>query len=119
MVLSYKNTPELKRRRRRLRREQTRAEFVLWQELRAKRTGHKFYRQFSFEKKFIVDFYCEKFKLVIELDGPIHDDETRKKYDKRRQDWLEKQGYKVLRFKNDEVLFEREKAMEKIKSFLK
>ena len=119
MALSYKNTPEMKGRRRRLRREKTKAEFVLWQELRAKRIGYKFYRQFSFERKFIVDFYCEKFRLIIELDGPVHDDELQKEYDKRRQRWLEERGFFVVRFKNDEVLFERERVMEKIRSFLK
>lgn len=83
------------------------------------KTGQKFYRQFSFEKKFIVDFYCEKFRLIIELDGPIHDKKEHKAYDERREQWLKAHGYTVVRFKNDDVLFEREKVMKKILEFCK
>jgi len=109
----YISNPQLKERSRKLRTEQTKAEEVLWQELRNKKMGFKFKRQFAIGK-FIVDFYCHELKLIIELDGPIHDEQ--KEYDKKREEWLKNQRHHVVRFKNDEVLFEREKVLEKITS---
>ncbi|MEK7623145.1 MAG: endonuclease domain-containing protein [Patescibacteria group bacterium] len=100
-------------RRRRLRRDATKAEEVLWRELRNRKLGYKFRRQFSVGE-YIVDFYCPELKFVIELDGPVHNDEAQKAYDARRTQFLENEGNYVLRFLNDEVLFEREKAVEKI-----
>ncbi len=104
----FKNKPEYSNRRTKLRRNQTKAEQVLWYELRAKRLGYKFRRQFQIGK-YIVDFYCHELKLVIELDGPIH--EYQQSYDTKRQTWLENQGYKVIRYLNDEVLFDREAVL--------
>lgn len=115
MVYRYKSSHSLLGRRRSLRTDQTKAEKVLWYELRAKRTGYKFYRQFTIGR-FIVDFYCDEKKVIIELDGPIH--ESQKVYDMRRQRWLENQGYTVMRFKNDAVLFDRDVAMQKILTLL-
>ena len=114
--LHYQNDPHFVERRRSLRSDPTKAEYVLWQELRAKKLGVVFRRQFSIGQ-FIVDFYCHTFRLIIELDGPIH--EQQKEYDRERQIWLEKEGYSVLRFKNDDVLFEREKVLVKIQSLIK
>lgn len=99
--------------RRRLRRKNTKAEAVLWQELRASKRGVKFRRQVSIGP-YIVDFYCHECRLVVELDGPIHEDEDWKEYDVRRQAWIESQGYIVIRFLNDEVLFEREDVLRQI-----
>jgi very-short-patch-repair endonuclease len=104
----YKNKTVFKKRRQRLRWNPTKAEYVLWQELRRKTLGVKFRRQFEISPYF-VDFYCHEMKLIIEVDGPIHDE--RKGYDERRTRFIEKKGYKVIRFKNNEVLFEREKVM--------
>ena len=67
------NDRVLKETRRKLRRDSTKAEKILWQELRRKRLGMKFFRQYSVEN-FILDFYCPKYCLVIELDGGYHDD---------------------------------------------
>ncbi len=95
--------------RRRLRRRNTKAEYVLWQELRASKRDWKFRRQVGIGK-FIVDFYCHELRLIIELDGPIH--QYQKEYDRRRQSWLESRGYIVIRFLNDEILFERDIALQ-------
>ena len=101
----YQNKTSLKARRQSLRSEPTKAEYVLWQELRREKLGYKFRRQFSIAN-FIVDFFCYELKLIIEVDGSVH--EGREEYDKVRQTFLENQGYTVIRYRNDQVLFERE-----------
>jgi len=107
------NLNYLKFRRRKLRNFQTKAEQLLWTQLRRDRLGYKFRRQHSFGP-FIMDFYCSKLRLSIEADGPIHDEQ--KQYDKMRQKYLEKNSIRVLRFKNEEILCELEKVIEKGKS---
>ncbi len=75
---------------------------MLWQELRGgKLNGLRFRRQHAIGP-FIVDFYCHAAKLVVEVDGPIH--ETSIEDDSNRQAYLENIGLNVLRFKNDEVM---------------
>ncbi len=86
-----------------LRKRMTKSEKMLWQELRNKKLGFKFHRQmpFVFENyHFIADFYCSKRKLIIELDGEIHNDLEIKEYDKFRTEAFEIAGYQVIRFKN-------------------
>ena len=95
-----------------LRGDLTKAEYILWQELRREKLGHKFRRQFNIGS-FIVDFYCHELRLVIELDGPIHNEQ--KMYDERRTNFLKKQGCTVLRYTNDKVLFHREEVLKEIR----
>ena len=86
---------------REMRKNPTKAEALLWGELRAKKLGgYKFRRQHPLGS-FIVDFYCPLRKLVIELDGPIH--ESQKAYDDTREYYLKSMGYQVLRFDNLQV----------------
>jgi very-short-patch-repair endonuclease len=93
-----------------LRKDQTEAEEMLWEKLRNRRfNGIKFLRQhpivFSYngqERFFIADFYCAQRRLVIEIDGPVH--ENQREYDELRSEILESLGYTVIRFNNDEVL---------------
>lgn len=95
---------ELKGFRRDLRRHPTRAEAVLWRSLRTGQIGgHLFRRQHSVGR-YIVDFYCSQARLVIELDGSIHNDPLRTAHDGERQAWLEAQGLRVLRLQNEQVL---------------
>ncbi len=108
-----KDDDEKKNQRRALRLHLTRAEYVLWQELRKHKLGYKFRRQVSIGA-FIVDFYCHELLLIIEVDGWVHDSDFQKKYDEKRQVWLERKGYTMLRFLNDEVLFDRELVIEVI-----
>ncbi len=108
----YIEDENLKERRRLLRSQLTRAEYVLWQELRKEKLGYKFRRQVSI-CRFIVDFYCHELKLIIEVDGWVHDE--RKGYDDWREQMLKSQGYNVVRFSNDDVLFERERVLHVIK----
>ena len=79
----------------------TPAENALWQELRANKLGVHFRRQ-QIIAGFIVDFYCHKVALVIEVDGDIHD--LQKEEDARREKVLNELGLRVIRFRNDEVL---------------
>ena len=84
-----------------LRREMTPVEKLLWHELRANKLGVHFRRQ-QVIQGFIVDFYCHRAGLVIEVDGDIHD--LQKEEDERREKVLNEMGLKIVRFGNDEVM---------------
>ncbi len=86
-----------------LRKNMTHAENILWGYLQAKPKGYKFRRQHPLGI-YIADFYCHKLKLVIELDGSIHDNEEVKQNDGIRQKLIEEDGITVMRFKNEEVM---------------
>ncbi len=87
-----------------LRKCQTEAEKVLWEVLRSRRCGgFKFRRQHPV-KEFIIDFYCHRYLLGIEVDGEVHDNDAAKEYDSGRTYELESLGITILRFKNEEVL---------------
>jgi very-short-patch-repair endonuclease len=93
--------PEIFQRARELRQPQTLAEQKLWAFLRGERlAGYKFRRQHPIGP-FIVDFYCASCKLVVEVDGDSHAGQV--EYDAQRTDWLEAQGYRVVRFTNQDV----------------
>jgi leucyl-tRNA synthetase len=93
-----------------LRKNQTPSETILWEVLRRKKLlGYKFLRQHPIYYKvinkwvefFIADFYCSELKLIIELDGKIH--ETRREYDSDRDSKLLAKGIYVVRIKNEEL----------------
>ncbi|MCK9611630.1 MAG: type ISP restriction/modification enzyme [Bacteroidales bacterium] len=100
----------------RLKANMTEAEKILWQELRGKKLGARFRRQHIVDC-FIPDFVCLWYKLIIEVDGKIHD--FQKEYDESRTARLNEIGYEVLRFKNEEVLNNIAVVLEKIKTALK
>ena len=86
-----------------LRRNETIAEKLLWEKLRNNQLeGLKFRRQHPVNI-YIADFYCHKFKLIIELDGDYHDQEEQKQKDEVRTEVLRLNGLKIIRFKNEEV----------------
>jgi very-short-patch-repair endonuclease len=81
----------------------TAVERRLWRRLQELKTrGHHFRKQASIGR-FIADFCCHAAKLVIEIDGGQHNNDSDRVYDQRRTDWLNTQGYRVLRFWNNEV----------------
>lgn len=87
-----------------LRSRMTPAEIILWDKVRNKQIlGLRFRRQHPISQ-FIVDFYCHQARLVIEIDGDIHQLPEVKERDDGRTFELEKFGLKVIRFKNDEVI---------------
>jgi len=92
---------EKQERARELRREMTPAEKILWKGLRANKLGVHFRRQ-QVIQGFIVDFYCHRAALVVEVDGDVHD--LQKEEDERREKVLSELGLRVVRFRNDEVM---------------
>ncbi len=98
------NAPSLKIRRQELRSTMTPAEIRLWQAIKQRQfNGLKFRRQHSVGP-YIVDFYCPSAKLVIELDGAVHDSESAWQYDKHRTALITSFGLRVLRFENRAVM---------------
>jgi very-short-patch-repair endonuclease len=99
---------------RELRQELTEAEKLLWEELRNRKlNGLKFRRQHPLDK-FIVDFYCNEKKLVVELDGGVHDEKINKEYDDARTAMLAGLNAIVLRFRNEEVINNMKDVLKKI-----
>ncbi|WP_089892654.1 endonuclease domain-containing protein [Kriegella aquimaris] len=94
---------ELQERRRELRKNMTPAEAFLWSHIKARQLdGKRFTKQHSIGY-YIVDFYCASQKLIIELDGEVHNNPTAAEYDQKRTAYLNGLGYKVLRFENKMV----------------
>jgi very-short-patch-repair endonuclease len=96
-----RSTPKIMHQAGELRTELTPAERKLWAYLRGDRIGVNFRRQHAIGK-YIPDFCSPKAKLVIELDGSQHLEQE--EYDKERTEFLEAQGYKVIRFWNNDVM---------------
>jgi very-short-patch-repair endonuclease len=91
-------------RAKRLRASSTSAEEALWKRLRDRQfLGLKFRRQVPIGP-YIADFYCHDRRLVLELDGGVHEDERQKVHDENRDANLTALGYRILRFTNDEIL---------------
>jgi very-short-patch-repair endonuclease len=90
----------MKWRRKDLRRRSTKYEGVLWRALRNNQLGVRFKRQYSISN-YVVDLYCHKAKLAIEIDGAVH--AINKKYDNYRTRYLEALGVKEIRFRNWEI----------------
>lgn len=101
-----------------LRKKMTSAEKILWKRLRNKQLNDiKFRRQFPLvfgKNNFVADFYSAEKKLVIEIDGCIHNVNDAKECDDYREDVITLGGYKVLRFRNEEVISSIDKVLEKI-----
>lgn len=92
--------------------QQTAEEHALWRQLRAKRfSGWKFRRQQPLGR-FIVDFVCFAQRLIVELDGAQHAKAS--EYDGYRDGWLKQQGFRVLRFWNNEWSVQPEAVLEAI-----
>ncbi len=97
-----------------LRDNMTDAEKLLWERLKDnKLKGFKFRRQHPIHI-YIVDFYCHKLKLIIEIDGGYHDSKEQKLLDAERSEILKFQELEIIRFTNDEVLGNIEFVMRKI-----
>ena len=101
------------------RKQATEAEKILWEELRDRNLyGFKFRRQHPISD-FIADFYCDKAKLIIELDGGYHNDIEQKQYDNGRTYELNELKITVMRFTNTDVLEDIEFVLGEIKQQLK
>lgn len=96
-----------------LRNRMTPSEEILWKSIHINEWKLKFRRQHPIAN-WVVDFYCHAVKLVIEVDGDVHEAEDVKKNDEERETHLKKLGLTVLRFKSDDVFKNRKTVLEKI-----
>jgi very-short-patch-repair endonuclease len=118
MISSTKLARQLARE---LRKNRTPAEKILWQKLRNRmfldlkflRQHPIFYKKDNKIKFFIADFYCHEIKLVIEIDGKIHD--KQKDYDQIRSEIINIKNIKVTRFTNDEIFSNIDMVLQKLK----
>ena len=112
-LITGQNVSKTKRQRaKELRREMTPAEAKLWQRLRADRLGGFHFRRQQVIGPYIVDFYCHKTALVVEVDGDIHLRQV--EYDQQRERDLQALGLRVIRFSNLDVLQNLETVLEEI-----
>lgn len=100
------------------RKNATLAEQVLWEQLRNDSVGVKFFRQ-HIVGQYIVDFVSREGGLIIEVDGGYHSEPRQMEDDLLRELDLERMGFHVIRFTNEEVLYETEYVIEQIKNNLK
>ncbi|HEX8313682.1 MAG TPA: DUF559 domain-containing protein [Flavisolibacter sp.] len=91
----------------------THAETVLWLHLKEGVNGYKFRRQHPIGP-YIAGFYCHRAKLVIEVDGSIHNQEMIKQHDEEKENYLANRSYSILRFTNDEVTSEAQSVLQNI-----
>jgi Uncharacterized protein conserved in bacteria len=105
--------------RRKLRKQMTAAEVALWLMIKNRQLdGERFLRQFSIGY-YVVDFYCHKYKLAIELDGEGHFTEEGEASDAARTEFLNSVGVRVLRFENFEIFQYPERTLDEIRKYLK
>jgi very-short-patch-repair endonuclease len=97
---------------RHLRRHATAAEDKLWQALRGRRLAGLKWRRQAPVLAYTVDFLCVSAKLIVELDGTQH--ATEAAYDARRADELERIGFQVIRFTNEEIVGDIDRVLERI-----
>ena len=99
------------------RKKPTMAEAVLWEYLKERQLGQPFRRQHIIGD-YIADFACIPAKLVIEIDGGYHQLPEQQMSDEQRQEWLESQGFTVIRFTNEEVIDNIDNVLETIEQQL-
>ena len=90
----------------------TTAEQVLWQALRGRQLGGLRFRSQHPVGPFVLDFYCAAAKLIIEVDGSVH--EQQREQDQARNEHLQQYGYRILRFTNEQVLGDLDTVMDQI-----
>ena len=113
--MSLKNPRNTKLQRQSLRREMTSSEELLWDRVRGKQLlGLRFKRQYGLGP-YILDFYVPQVKLCIEVDGGIHNSKEVKEKDLNRDAFMNENGIRVLRFRNEEIENEIESVVEIIK----
>jgi len=114
----YGASPELFARAKYLRFNQTPAEKLLWTYLKGNQlAGFRFKAQHPIQW-FIADFYCHEAKLVVELDGAVHDNIDQQAYDDSRSYCLGELNIMVIRFRNEEVFANLEGVLTRIKQYL-
>jgi len=102
----------------RMRKEPTEAENVLWQYLRSNGIENYSFRRQHIIGAYIADFVCLAKKLIIEVDGLIHQLPENIESDQQRTEWLESKGYKVIRFSNSQIIVDTDNVLKEIKEVL-
>ncbi|MEY9142798.1 very-short-patch-repair endonuclease [Bradyrhizobium elkanii] len=97
-----------------LRANTTPHERILWRALRELPTDGTHFRRQAPIGPYVVDFFCPAKRLVVELDGGHHNEDETAKHDRERQHWLEKEGYRVIRFWNSEITADLNAVLERI-----
>jgi very-short-patch-repair endonuclease len=112
-------TPDVFKKARELRKMETEAEKILWTRLHKNQIlGLQFRRQHPINR-FIADFYCPKIKLVVEVDGNIHELPDNQDYDIGRSEILHDFGITVIRFSNEQIINDIENAINEIERKVK
>ena len=102
-----------------LRKYATDSEKVLWEALRNRQLADTKFRRQYYISGYVLDFYCPKWKLAVEVDGNIHERDFVKEPDKARTSVLKEKGIKVIRFKNSDVLNHLEDVVDSIAGYIK
>jgi very-short-patch-repair endonuclease len=113
------NHKYLKEFRKELRNNPTKAESQLWKVLQKKQLNRRRFRRQHSIGNYILDFYCPEEKLIVELDGQVHDNFVNQEYDRKRAEFLESLGFKVLRFENHLVFEQLDMVLEAIRAEFK
>ena len=98
------------------RKNATLAESVLWEHLREGESGERFLRQHIIGY-YIADFVSRHGGLIIEVDGGYHSEPRQQEDDELREEYLEKRGYHIIRFTNEEVLYNIDNVLETIEKY--
>ncbi len=93
-----------------LRQRMTKAEKILWARIRNRQIGFKFRRQYGIGK-YIVDYCCPELELIIEIDGNVHFYKENESADRERQRFLEKLGFKIIRYTNINAIYNIESVL--------
>ena len=110
----YESSPIIFANAKKLRNEPTSSEIIFWSLLKQHFSNFRFKRQHPISQ-YIADFYCHKLKLVIEIDGSIHQTEEAKESDFIRDEFMKSLNLEVLRFTNEEICKNTEAVVEKLK----
>jgi very-short-patch-repair endonuclease len=103
---------------RELRQRQTESEAVIWDRLRGNQVADSKFRRQRPIGRFVADFCCERWKLVVEIDGEYHETDQQKELDVERAAHFIGRGYTVLRFRNTEVIQDTEAVVTRIQETL-
>lgn len=103
---------EMLERAKKLRREMTPAEKILWKELRTNKLNGIHFRRQQIVHGYFADFYCHQHELIVELDGGIH--ELQKEYDAEREEYLIALGFRIIRFTNEDITGNLKGVLQKI-----
>ena len=101
-----------------LRNNMTASELILWGYLKDSPYGHKFRRQHPISN-YVADFYCHSLKLIIEVDGSVHESDINQQSDAERQLDLESKGICFLRFTNNEIEKHLENVVQIIENYIR